>query len=191
MRLKMNIETSSAVRKYLPKILKAVFENNEDLEIELYGQVVAILTLQEPHRAIAPLRIKTEDAKKGWSELLQAVSTRKARFAFYRKSGEHKYQIYLVPNPKCKNSFSEGWANHVASWKENAQTVQSTGSVRLEPASDIHLEFASIHESLKGLKNIVKHTFALINRGGDVFKTPELGTLRLVDADDLERYEAD
>ena len=188
----MRTETASEVRKNLSLLLRNVFDTKDDLEIELSGQVVAILTLNEPRPSVQPIRVKCEDAKKGWAELLQAVSMRRARFYFARKSNEEQqYRIYLVPNPNFENSFAKRWAEHVAEYKTKNLDGQVSSRDLLEAQNDTKRQIASLRKELAKLANQIVLTFALVNRGGDVFRTPDQGIVRRADEDDLDQYEVD
>lgn len=187
----MKTKTASEVRKNLSLLLRDVFDTKEDLGIELSGQVVAILTLDEPRRSIQPIRVKSEDAKKGWAELLQAVSMRRARFYFSRKSNEQTYQIYLVSNPDFENSFAKRWAEHVEEYKNKNSDGKVSSRELLESQNDTKHQIASLRDEFAKLDKKIALTFALANRGGDVFKTPEQGIVRSADEDDLDQYEVD
>lgn len=187
----MKTETASEIRKNLPKLLREIFETEEDLGVELSGQVVAILTKSEPTRSIQPIRVKIEDAKKGWAELLQAVSVRRGRFAFHRKSSEQTYRIYLIPNPAFENSFVNLWQSHVAEHRAKNSVGQASNRDLLEAQNETKAQIVSLGNALAKLDKKIALTFAIANRGGDVFKTPEQGIVRRTDEDDLDQYEVD
>jgi hypothetical protein len=184
-------ETATEVRKNLSLVLRDLFDTKEDVGIELSGQVVAILTLNEPRRSVQPIRVKSEDAKKGWAELLQAVSMRRARFYFARKSNEQTYRIYLVPNPGFENSFAKRWAEHLEEHKTKNADGQVSSRDLLEAQNDTKHQIASLRDEFAKLDKKIALAFALSNRGGDVFKTPEQGIVRRADEDDLDQYEVD
>ncbi|MES2832475.1 MAG: hypothetical protein V4695_10830 [Pseudomonadota bacterium] len=183
----MKTETASQVRKNLSMLLSNVFETGEDLGIDLSGQIVAILTSKKPERQIQPIRVKTDDAKKDWAELLQAISMRRARFFFARKLNEQPHRIYLLPNPDFENSFAKRWSEHVADYKTKNTNEQFSNCEMLKAQNDTAHQIASLRDDLLRLDKKIAQTFAIINRG-DIRNTPEQGLGGLYDADDLDRY---
>jgi len=161
------------------------------LGIELSGQIVAILTPNKPQRSVQPIHVTSEDAKKGWAELLQAVSMRRARFYFARKSNEQTYQVYLVPNPDFENSFAKRWTEHVAECRSTKLDAKVSSRDLLEAQNDTKHQIALLRDELAKLDKKVALTFALANRSGDIFKTPEQGIVPRPDEDDLDQYEVD
>lgn len=185
--------TSTEVRDNLAKKLMEIFDTKIDVEIEQNGQAVAILTTKKPQRALAPLRVKSEDAKKNWGELLQAVSLRNARFAFHRrsKSTGEAYQIYLIPSPHFENTFAKRWSAHVADGKQRQNGETTPNRELLEAQNETRNQLEVLSKGIADVQEKLTLTFALINRNGRLYNTPELGVVKLAEEDDLDQYEVD
>lgn len=166
-------------------MLQSVITENHEIGIEHNGEVVALLTTQKPKRKIPPIQIGAEKAREGWSQLIESVSVRGARFMFTHKKNGHV--VYLVREEQYANPFSQQWIENLNDWKDQNNYPVSVGeTVDVEADAIKHL-----NESVELISKKLSCLFALVNRGGDLNNVPDLGLVRSRTAADLERYEAE
>lgn len=180
----MEVLKSPKVRVSLQKLLTQIVQTGEDVGIELNGELVALLTKNEPTQSVPPIYITGEEAREGWSELLEAVMVRNARFFF--RNRKTKDVMYLVRAPKYRNKFERRWVNHIADWKaEQDRTAQPDINDVIEGQEELQTLLASLAEEVTGTSKKLNQVFALLYRQGDIFKYPELGTTPLKSASDI------
>lgn len=183
---------SSEVRANLPKLLASVFRTREPIGILNNAALVAVLTAVKPKRAIPPLPIRTEQAKADWSNLIDAVAVRGARFSFPSKDGTKL--VYLVRHKDFQNEFARQWLDHMSAWQaehDKAATLDEIMAVQTSTAAHLNELGANLQTHLQEIDQKVRCFFALVNRNGDLSNVPELGVGSLRTADLLERYEAE
>ncbi len=162
----MDIKKSSVVRTNLTKILNRIVETGEDIGVEQNGETVAVLTRKQPANGVPPLRIGAEQARKGWSKLLECVVTSQAEFSFFAKKS--KVIVCLTRCVEYDNPFVADWSTHVAHWK-GLQNHPVTGS--------------DIAPLLEQISNRLKHVYGLLK-----YNPSDRPPQR---ASDLDRYEVD
>ena len=178
---------ATKVRAQLMKFLGEVADTGEDLGIIQNGKRVAILTRNPPTRRVPPLEVPVEKTRKKWASALSTVIVRNARFCF-EIQGKHHDAVYLIRDQTYRNEYSEIWLEHIQSHKPDQEPISRDDLDSLEDRlmSKIGTELESHMPAF--VQQIVKTSFAYLNRNGDLFKTPEHGTDRRTDADDLDRY---
>ena len=192
--------SSSVVRLQLSKKLRLIYETGNPIAILHNAVVVARLTLKEPAYEIPPLRIRLEEARKNWGELLDFIAIRRARYFFRMRFGsedEPPTIIYMVPASSYRNPFSEAWREHVTVFRNSEHQIPSVDAADIvEDLKDAlrhdrqEIE-AKLTSSLDAMDKKITCLVALINRKGNMYATPELGIVPTPNAADLDRYEAD
>jgi len=179
---------SSDVRKNLTKVLSQVLRGEvEDVEIEVNGEVVAFLSTDEINFEVPPIHLKAEEAREDWAGILETVAIQNARY-FFRKTGSDT-KVYLKRHPNYRHSAARRWRSHVNSVRQEKEAPLTLEDL-MASQEDLGRKVEEMAGLLDQMKTINKLLFARIERGGDLFRTPENGVLRTFDANDLERYEA-
>lgn len=180
---------SSEVRKDLSKLISCLLRGEvEEIEIEINGEAVAILTKEEPTSEIPPIFLKAEEAREDWSGILESVAIQGARYYFKRASSSEK--IYLRRHQTYRHTAARRWRAHVSACRQ-----EKRAPLTLEDYMASHEDVVRKVEEIGGLVDSLRTTnrllFARIERGGDLFRTPENGVVRSFDVGDLDRYEAE
>ena len=183
---------SSVVRAGLSKILSSVVLTQEPVGILHNDELVAVLTPHKPRQVIPALPIGAEQAKADWSNLIDAVAVRGARFVFTSK--KKPGQVFLVRHKAFQSPFARQWIDHVSDWQTQHRqeaTLEELMAIHASMASQLETLSANVQHSLADLHQKVHWVFASVNRNGDLLNTPEFGVSPLRKADDLGRYEAE
>lgn len=188
---------STDARNNLKALLSQVWETEEPVEILLDGKPVAVLTLEEPQTGTPALRIKFDEARKGWSELLNYVFIMGARFYFRVRLNDDKPapKIYLVRPVGSRNRFDEAWKAHRETYR--AQQNKSLDPVDLlDHIEDLYGELqedvqsslaemqATLEKSVQQINNKIGVAFASTHRP-HLYAVPELGAVPLRSARDI------
>jgi len=183
---------SSEVRGNLPKLLTSVLKTGEAIGILNNSALVAVLTNVKPRRALPPIEIRVEQARADWSNLIDAVAVRGARFAFPSKDGS-KY-VYLERHRDFYNPFARQWLDHMTEWQATQSreaTLEELMSVQSSTAAHLAELGSKLGTQLQEIDQKVRCFFALVQRNGDLRNVPELGVGTARTAPLLERYEVD
>lgn len=184
---------SSVVRASLPKLLTSVFRTpQEPIGILNNTALVAVLTAVKPKRAIPPIPIRPEQAKADWSNLIDSVAVRGARFSFASKDGTK--HVYLVRHKDFQNEFARQWLEHMSAWQaqhNHEATLDELMAVQTSTAAHLNELGANMQDRLREIDLKVRCFFALIQRNGNLSNVPEFGVGSPRTADWLERYEAE
>lgn len=191
---------SSEARNDLMRTLKKVKETGQHEDILLDGKAVARLTLERPASGTPPMRIKTADATKGWSELMNYVFVMGARFYFRVRFNEddEATHVFLVRPEESRNRFDSAWKEH----KAQSQVIKVTPEALLDAidglretlTEDVKVALDSMqeytHASVQQINAKIGIAFAGLNRpNGDLLATPEMGVVPLRSVKDLDSYE--
>ena len=183
---------SSEVRGNLPKLLTSVVKTGEPIGILNNAVLVAVLTHDKPKRALPPIEIRVDQARADWSNLIDAVSVRGARFCFPTK--DRAKAVYLIRHKDFFNPFARAWIDHMGQWQA-AQSREATLDELMDVQSSTAAHLSQLGENLQtGIQAIndkVACFFALVQRNGDLRNVPELGVGTPRTAALLERYEAE
>lgn len=195
---------SSEIRSNLMPMLKLVKETGEPIDIHLDGKVVARLTLEPPSSGTPPMRIRTAEAVKKWSELLNYAFIMGARFYFRVRFNEDEEAttVFLLRPDASRNHFDSAWKEHKA--QAQAQTSKVTPEMVLESidelretlTEDVRIALESMQEftqkSVQQINEKIGIAFAGLNRpNGDLQATPESGIVSLYSVKHLDSYEVD
>lgn len=194
---------STSVRNDIFGTLRQVKDTGCSIDIQLDGKVVARLTLNEPLSGIPAMRIKTSEAQKKWSELLNYVYVLGARVYFRVRftEDEDATNVYMVRPAESRNYFDSLWKAHRAAQPKNSALTPeailvSIDNLREALTEDVSVQFRSVNESLERFATEIHQkiniAFAGLNRpNGDLQATPELGLVRLRSVADFEKFECD
>lgn len=180
------IKGSTDVKSDLRGAIERVCEKKQDISIRYSGKVVAKLTAQQPSRRIPPVRLKIEEARQNWSELMQVVAIRGACFSFKLVD---EVPVFLVRDAGYQNPILLKWKEHLKEHKGSSDTAGTAETVD-EAKDEIIQYIESLETALKSLTTKVSTAFASMSRR-DVHATPDNGLVRRQTVADLERYEVD
>ncbi len=180
------MKSSSDIRTNLAPIISGKAQT-EDVQIEMNGESIAILTTKKPLGKIPPLLLKTMDAKNDWANVLALVVYKNASFMFKIKNCQI---VYLVKDKNQENILLDRWRKHVKKYRNEAINTGVMDSI--ETTRDSILDsFENLNQEVEQIGNSIRCLFAVINRGGNLSATPEIGILPRKTEDDLESYEVD
>jgi hypothetical protein len=193
---------SSEIRNNLKPTLKLIRETGEPIDIDLDGKVVARLTLEPPSSGTPPMRIRTAEAVKKWSELLNYAFIMGARFYFRVRFNEddEATTVFLLRPDASRNHFDSAWKEHKAQVQTSKVTpemvLESIDELRETLTEDVKVALESMQEftqkSVQQINEKIGIAFAGLNRPyGDLQATPESGLVSLYSAKHLDSYEAD
>lgn len=179
---------SSTIRTSLAKYTRQVISSGADVVIEHDSKEIAVLSLKPPSKGTEPLRIKIADAQAGWADLLNIVALRGARYYFKLKPRSDEDQtpkVYLYRYKQC-NRFVEEWNKHRSEQICSDMDAKNALEKALE---DIRNSIETIAKQVGSVTQVVRWTFAAVNRDGHLLNTPEMGVVpikRHHDPDDSE-----
>jgi hypothetical protein len=180
---------SSEVRKDLTKLLSSLLRGEvEEIDVEVNGEAVAVITKNEPALGTPAIYLKAEEAREDWAGILETVAIQNARYFFKRSGSDEK--IYLRKHRDYRHSAARRWRAHVNAYRDE-KTAPLTLEDLMASQEDLGRKVEEMGELLNEMRTINKLLFARIERGGDLFRTPENGVIRPFDAGDLDRYEAE
>lgn len=193
---------SSEIRNELMPTLKLVKETGDPIDIHLDGKVVARLTLEPPSSGTPPMRIRTAEAVKKWSELLNYAFIMGARFYFRVRFNEDEEVtiVFLLRPDTSRNHFDSAWKEHKAQAQNSKVTpeavLESIDELRETLTEDVKVALESMQDfmqkSVQQINEKIGIAFAGLNRpNGDLQATPESGLVSLYAAKHLDSFEVD
>lgn len=185
----METVKSTIARRDLTKLLnKLAREEIPKIAIEVSGEAIAVLTLDEPEYEIPPIKLMAEEARNDWAGILEAVSIRNARFVFCKKDSDKR--VYLRRHKSFRHAASQRWSQHINEFREQ-QKQPPTMDDMLEAQDALSRKFEDVIDQISQMQTTHRLLFAKIERKGDLFATSENGYQPPLDSSSLDRYEAD
>lgn len=136
-------------RDSLKDLIVRVCENQTDVHILRGADALALLTLERPKQRVPAMRLKLDDARKGWAKLLEVVAARGARFQFRLVD---RPAVYLVRAPGYTNRFVDEWREHLDQHRPDSAT---TPNEVLSLLNEVRAQGAEQAERLERIEQLV------------------------------------